>query len=367
MTRDISYVLPLKWNEPGPVGELAAYLAEIAPSVGELIVVDGSPGEIFARHREAFGRYAAHVRPDPGLAFLNGKVNGVVTGVRRSRNELVIIADDDVRYGTAELARAAELLRNADLVRPQNYFVTWPWHALWDGPRSLINRVGTGDRVFPRGDFPGTLAVRRSAFITAGAYDGDCLFENLELMRTVRAAGGRVVTPLDLFVARTPPSAAHFFSQRIRQAYDDRAMPLRAAFFLAMLPAAVCLRGRRRRAFLGALTLASVAVAERGRQVAGADRYFPVAASLMAPLWVGERALCSWLALGSAIRGGARYGGRRLPRAANSVRRLRERIPARARAREERRALSPAGSGPARFPGVRAVRRSRPTRGSQPR
>jgi hypothetical protein len=96
-------------------------------------------------------------------------------------------------------------LGEADLVRPQNYFAELPWHARWDTARSLLNRVFSGDLEFPIGDFPGTLAVRRRALLATGGYDGDALFENLELMRTVRAAGGRVVTPLDLYVAPRPP------------------------------------------------------------------------------------------------------------------------------------------------------------------
>ena len=120
-----------------------------------------------------------------------GKVNGVVTGVRECSHERVVIADDDVRYDAAALRRVVALLDEADLVRPQNYFDPLPWHARWDTARSLLNRVFTGDPAFPVGDFPGTLAVRRSAFLASGAYDGDALFENLELMRTIRAAGGR--------------------------------------------------------------------------------------------------------------------------------------------------------------------------------
>jgi hypothetical protein len=114
----------------------------------------------------------------------------------------------------------------------------------------LLNRVFTGDPAFPVGDFPGTLAVRRDTFLRSGAYDGDALFENLELMRTIRAAGGTIVSPLDLYVARRPPDTAHFLSQRVRQAYDDFAIPARFVTFLALPPLAGrggARLGRRRR------------------------------------------------------------------------------------------------------------------------
>ena len=321
----VSYVLPLRWTGPGPIEELAAYLSAIAEVADEVLVVDGSPPPVFAEHAAALRGVARHLAPHPDLDFQMGKVNGVVTGVRECAGEAVVLADDDVRYDLLALRRTVGLLDEADLVRPQNYFDETPWHARWDTARSLLNRVFTGDPVFPVGDFPGTLAVRRAVLLSTGGYDGDVLFENLELMRTVHAAGGRVATPLDLYVARRPPSTAHFLSQRVRQAYDDFAIPARIAAFLALAPlAAGSLRqGRGRRLLAGALV--SMAVAEVGRRRAGGATRFPPSSSLLAPAWVAERSLCSWLALGAKLRGGVLYGGRRLRRSATPLRLLRRR------------------------------------------
>lgn len=321
----VSYVLPLRWAEPGRIEELSAYLGSLVGVADEILVVDGSPAPVFAAHAAALHGLARHLPPDPELDFGMGKVNGVLTGVRECSCELVVLADDDVRYEPAALRRAVELLGEADLVRPQNYFDELPWHARWDTARSLLNRVFTGDPAFPVGDFPGTLAVRRSALLATDGYDGDALFENLELMRTIRAAGGRVATPLDLYVARRPPSAAHFRSQRVRQAYDDFAIPARIGAFLAVAPlTAHSLRRGRIRRFLTA-ALASILVAEVGRRRAGGATRFPVSGSLLAPVWIAERAICSWFALAARLRGGALYGDRRLAHSATPMRRLRRR------------------------------------------
>lgn len=320
-----AYVLPLCWTEAGPIEELAGYLRDIGAEVDEILVVDGSPPPLFERHAAALAGIARHLPPHPDLSFQMGKVNGVITGVRESEGELIVIADDDVRYDRASLRRALALLAKADLVRPQNYFDELPWHARWDTARSLLNRVFTGDPTFPVGDFPGTLAVRRDAFLRSGAYDGDALFENLELMRTIRAAGGTVATPLDLYAARRPPSAAHFLSQRVRQAYDDFALPGRFAAFLAIPPIAAALLRRGRGRWLGSAALASIAVAEVGRRRAGGRNHFPLSGSLLAPAWICERSLCCWVALAERRAGGVRYGDRRVPHAATSMRRLRRR------------------------------------------
>jgi hypothetical protein len=320
-----AYVLPLRWSEPGPIAELAAYLRTIGRHLDEVIVVDGSPEPLFGEHATALEGIARHLAPHPDLEGTMGKVNGVISGCREARGERIVIADDDVRYDSGSLLRALALLEEADLVRPQNYFAPLVWHARWDSARSLLNRVLTLDLDFPVGDFPGTLAVRRSSFLAAGAYDGDALFENLELMRTLRAAGGRIVTPLDLYVARRPPATRHFLAQRVRQAYDDFAIPIRMALWLAILPAtaAALLTGRPRYPLLGAV--GAMLLAEAGRRRAGGSRIFPLSGSLLAPAWLAERALCSWLALGARLRGGVRYREHRLGHAATPMRALRRR------------------------------------------
>lgn len=330
----VAYVLPLRWTEPGPIGELADYLRGIAGEVEEVLVVDGSPEPLFARHAEALRGLARHLRPHADLCFRMGKVNGVLTGVRECSCERVVLADDDVRYDAAALRRAARLLDEAHLVRPQNYFDELPWHARWDTARTLLNRVFTGDPEFPVGDFPGTLAVRRSALLATDGYDGDALFENLELMRTIRAAGGTVLTLLDLYVARRPPTTAHFRSQRVRQAYDDFAIPARIGFFLAVLPLALAeLATLRHRPAAGrdlaTAALALTLAAEGGRRRAGGASRFPAASALLAPAWVAERSLCAWLALAARLRGGVCYGEARLGHSATSSRALRRRYASR--------------------------------------
>jgi hypothetical protein len=200
-------------------------------------------------------------------------------------------------------------LDEVEVVRPHNRFTPAPWHARWDTGRTLVQRaVG--------GDWPGTLAVRRRA-LPAG-YAGDCLFENLELVRTVRAGGGRERVRFDLVVDRRPPTARKFFEQRPRQAYDELARPLHLAVELSILPAVL----RWRAGAAVPIAIAAVALAEVGRR-RGGPRWWPATAALWAPLWVAERAVTSWMAVGLRLRGGASFAGHRLPTAAHSERSLR--------------------------------------------
>ncbi|WP_100500761.1 glycosyltransferase [Geodermatophilus chilensis] len=312
---DGEYVLPLRWDDDAELADLTAYLEQLCRWI-RVTVVDGSPPELFAAHAQAWTGLVHHLRPEPWPGA-NGKVAGVVTGVRAARSERVVIADDDVRYDRPALERVLGLLHRADVVRPQNVFSPMPWHAHWDTGRTLLNRALWAD-------YPGTFGLRRSTFLAMGGYDGDVLFENLEMLRTVRAAGGTEVRADDVFVVRRPPSATHFWSQRVRQAYDDLAQPWRLAGDLAVWPFLLHALARRRLRRPTLAVLAVVATAEVGRRRGSGRTAFPPTAALWAPVWVLERGTCAWLALSARVlHGGASYGGGRLRVAAHSPRHLR--------------------------------------------
>lgn len=313
----LTYVLPLRLGDDADVEELAGYLEHVARHVDQVVVVDGSSPAARARHRARFGPAVEVIAPRHHTR--NGKVGGVMTGIDAARHEHVVLADDDVRYERAELAALVERLAGYEVVRPQNHFSPLPWHARLDTARTLLNRALDGD-------WPGTLAVRRSALRATGGYSGDVLFENLELVRTIEAAGGRQLVARDVLVRRLPPTTAHFRGQQVRQAYDELARPARLVVSLALAPGALVLvRGRHWRA-LAAAVLAVAAVAEAGRRRAGGRRVYPPSAALLAPLWACWRSLCTWAALGAWVRGGARYRGARLRVAATPRRRLARRL-----------------------------------------
>ncbi len=316
---DLTYILPIRSEEPQVDGELADYLRLVSDRA-ETIVVDGSPEAVFKAHEKAWGRVVRHVKPAADLVTPMGKVGGVLTGVRLASHERLVIADDDVRYDAETLQKVARALDTAHVVRPQNFFDPLPWHARWDTGRMLLNRMLGGD-------WPGTLGVRRSILRAAVGYDGSVMFENLELVRTVLAAGGREAVLLDAYVLRRPSTTAHFWSQRVRQAYDELARPGRLAAQLAILPVVVALVLTGRGRAIAFLAAATAALAELGRRRAGGIRVFPPSASLLAVAWLTERAICSWLALGAHwLLGGVPYRGRILKHAATPMRALRARL-----------------------------------------
>jgi hypothetical protein len=294
-----TYVLPIRREHGGHERDLADYLASL--SITEIVVVDGSPAAAFDRLRDALPDRIRHVRPDPSLHGLNGKVRGVLTGLQLATYERIVIADDDVRYDKDTLRAVLLCLDDAEVVRPQNYFDPAPWHAIFDGARCLINRTLDGD-------WPGTLGIRKSAL--PNGYNADVLFENLELVRTIRVAGGRECVARGLFVRRLPPTSKHYWSQRIRQAYDEFARPVRLAAALTVVPLLIFSLALKTPAIAGAIAMLAIMLAFAGWLREGAWRYFSPWSVIVAPLWVCERGICAWIAVyRRMICGGVSYAG----------------------------------------------------------
>jgi hypothetical protein len=338
---EATYILPIKTSSAFLRSDFTGYLRWLSSTLREVIVVDASPQEIVAAHAKEWGDLVRHVAPDPQLATPMGKVGNVMTGIRLASCERLVIADDDVRYDRESLSRLVAKLDAVDVARPQNFFDPLPWHARWDTGRTLLNRM-TG------GDWPGTLAVRLSVLRATSGYDGNAMFENLELVRTVLAAGGREASCLDIYVLRRPSTARHFWSQRIRQAYDEIARPPRLLVQLAVLPATIALAMGNHWFFLALIVAGVVAVAEVGRRRAGGGRVFPISASFFAPAWLAERAVCIWLAvLSRFLLGGVPYRGTILKLAANPLRVL--------RARHGKALVDDISSGPDRTPRYRSA------------
>ncbi|MBC5830010.1 MAG: glycosyltransferase family 2 protein [Candidatus Eremiobacteraeota bacterium] len=304
-----TYILPLRKDTDEELGQLTEYLERLSHLL-DVIVVDNSNAELFARHHRHWRHLVTHIRPDDDCITENQKVGNVTTGVRKARTEALVVADDDVRYCRETLQAVIARLSAADIVRPANYFAPLVWHAAFDTARTLLNRISGGD-------WPGTLAFRKSAFVRAGGYAGNVLFENFELVRTIVRAGGREVNADDVFVKRLPPGTRHFWSQRVRQAYDEFARPLRLLFFLMLAPVLFASLKQRRWNLLVFGALTAIGAAEIGRRRHGGAQVFPMTCSVLAPLWLLERGICSWLALSQRVFfGGVSYNGGRIKNAA---------------------------------------------------
>jgi hypothetical protein len=291
--------------------DFARYFESLARAGCEVLVVDGSPPEVFEEHDGAWRGACRHVAVNPKYTYLNGKVNGVHTGVDLASCERIVLADDDIRYTPADIARACELLERHEMVRPQNYLSPLShWWARMEDARMLINRG-----VLRTGDYPGTCAFRRSTCLRVGHYDGDVLFDNEEIVRHFVLQRADVCFALDFFIHKRPPTFQKWMEQRPRQAYEDFVMHVKTALFMSLLPALVALGllvgMRAALVFAVVVSACAMLLALRGILRDRAYRFFPARIIFYAPLWVLERALSVYWALYWRVaRGGYPFGDR---------------------------------------------------------
>ena len=110
----VSCVVPLR--AAGPDDELDAYMRRLSRAVDDLIVVDGSAPEVYDGHERRWPETVRHLRPEAQTPM--GKVGNVLTGLAEARHELVVIADDDVRWTLDLLQRAVVAMGDAGVARP---------------------------------------------------------------------------------------------------------------------------------------------------------------------------------------------------------------------------------------------------------
>src|SRR5919205_4370797 len=124
-----TFILPIRRArvDESESASFADYFKLLRAAGCEVILVDGSPDSIFEAHEEAWRDLCRHVPPDPKYTYLNGKVNGVHTGVDLASCERIILADDDIRYAAADVQKMCGLLDEAEMVRPQNFIAPLPW------------------------------------------------------------------------------------------------------------------------------------------------------------------------------------------------------------------------------------------------
>ena len=235
---------------------------------------------------------------------------GVLSGLRIARHDLVVVADDDVRYDDDGLTRIEGILADADLVRPQNHFDPLPWHARWDTARMLLNRSVAADH-------PGRWASAARSSCRSAATTATCC------SRTSNWSGPS--RPREAASSRRPTSSSGAVPRRLlgssssaldrptttgrsrsgsRRSWPPRP-PRSRRSGAGDRPCSAWRRHRR-----------SCWRASVGCGTAAGGSSTPVSPWL-APLWICERAVLSWFALARRlVSGGCPYAGTVIARAA---------------------------------------------------
>ena len=124
-----SYLLPFRrarFDEREMV-VLASYLEMLVQVGCEVLVLDGSPPEVFGRNEDVLREVCLHHPVDRSFGYVNDKVNGIHTGVALATCEKIVLADDDIRYRSESCLEVVKLLEDFAVIRPQNFLRPLPW------------------------------------------------------------------------------------------------------------------------------------------------------------------------------------------------------------------------------------------------
>jgi hypothetical protein len=276
---------------PDALRSFAAHLSTLSVAGCEVIVVDDTPS--FDRNRRVFRWVGRHVAALPRHRGLRGTVDPVRAALDLGSCEKIVVGNARVRHDAATIAAMCALLDVHEVVEPQDYYDPLPWWGGIDAGRMLDHRG-----IEPMPDHGTTFGFRRSA--TRGLHGLDALDDGGDdAVRRLQSQGATVYSAGGLFVRCEPPTVTAWLHERARHADDDFALPLKTAFFFALLPIAVLLGAfggaSLAGGYAGALVIGSLALALRGR--AGAAEVFPLRAAFFAPLWILERSVSVYWAL----------------------------------------------------------------------
>jgi hypothetical protein len=283
---------------PNDLRDFSFYLSTVAVAGCDVVVVDGSSDTAFDENDKSFRWVSRHVAPRPRHQSFSGAIDPIRAAIDFANCDKVIIADQNVRYDAEAIGRLCALLDNHEVVEPQDYFEPLPWWSGIEAGRMLVHRG-----VDPLPDHGVTFGMRK--WSVRGLRTIDAAWSNGDdPVRRLASQGADVFSACDVFVRRLPPILGDWLRDRPRQADDDFAMPVKTAFFFALLPtvAMLAILGGVRLAggYAGALACVATVLAIRGR--IGAAAFFPLRACLAAPLWVAERSVSVYWALFRKLR-----------------------------------------------------------------
>jgi hypothetical protein len=278
--------------------QLANYLSTLGLAGAEVVVLDPSPRPQFELNARVVRWVGHHVPVRPEYRTPAGTIDVVRAATAVAGCEKVIVAAEDVRYTPEAIGQLCDLLDLHEVVEPQDYLDPLPWWGGIDAGRILIHRG-----IEPQPDHGATLGFRRTAIRSLRNLGPAELHD--DQARRLAAVGAEVYPAAEVFVRRQPGGLGEWLINRVRQAGDDFALPMKTAFFFSLVPLMLLLAvlGGPRLAggYAGVIAFSSVALALRGRS--GAGSFFPLRAVLFAPLWVFERSVSVYWALFRKLRG----------------------------------------------------------------
>ncbi|WP_186131940.1 hypothetical protein [Burkholderia gladioli] len=283
-----------------------------------LIISDNSERDV----QEKLGDVCAEV----GILFLandwsgyfveNKKTLNIISAVRHSTSDYLILLDDDSEITLAVVNKIVGELNRVDCVRTSVSFSKENLTNMVDMCGIFIVNSTCKDR-----QFWGMQALRRSVAHHLFDVRRNTLFDELTFFRHLISRGATFSYLADVsIVSHCDRSYTEFFEQRLRYSYENFAYPMRSCLFFSIIPiiiAASLLFGFQVMMFaLACLSTISIFFSLVGWMASRKASKHSIVINLAAPLWVGLQSIFIWLALLRICLGGKEFSGSNLRYAA---------------------------------------------------
>jgi hypothetical protein len=288
-----SYVIgieggPMAFDDLRSLGERCTLLTREGC---EVVVVDASEPAAFDDHRRVLRWVARHLPPAPAHLTADGTLHLLEASADFAQTNKVVVATPAAHYQPEDLHRVCDLLEDHEVVVPNEYLDPLPWWARIDAGRMLLQRA-----VVVSPDAVGTFGFRRDSLAAIRRHGRPS--DAGDILHALARQGMELHDAADVFIRQTPPALGDWWTRRPQQ---SRLSPAGAALFVTLIPLlamAGLLGGAGLTAgFSGALAFSTFALAVRGR-LGLAARYFPMSVCLFAPVWLLERSLTAYRAVG---------------------------------------------------------------------
>lgn len=296
--RRCSYIVHLdRTCGPAELTSLAGYLSSLSVAGCEVVILDSNSNPVFEDNARVLRWVGRHT----GVRAIYRSAFGVVDIVRAAADlascEKVIVADAGARWNADSIGEACELLDVHEAMVPEEYLGAERWWSSLDAARLLLRR---GLNFEPAGAT--TFAFRRTVVRALRTFPPAVDDDHL---RRLILGGVEVFPASGTFVQLQSTELEHWVGSRPRVASGSFNEPVQAAFFFAVVPTlllvAFAAGPRVAAALLGIMAFGTITLSLRGR--AGAAAYFPMRTVLLAPVWLLERSVSVYWALGAKLRG----------------------------------------------------------------
>lgn len=282
----------------------------------QLIIADESAPDVFSYINKilSYNENVIHFIPtDEERTGDNDKSNGIYSAIKFIKYENILIIDDHYRVELSELKIINNYFKEYDVFKVMPKFIKNNIMASIDLCGMFIVNI-----LDKRKQYCGHIALKRNLFTKYGFPCRDSLFDEFAFENHFRKFNCKIGFPENVFLSSVYDiTFLKFLEQRVRYSYENFAFPLRFILLLSILPISAFLfiiSPIYMFLFIIMLNWFLVIFSYMGQKKYYTSQGYPYI-SFFAPLWFIHYPITTWIAIILFLRGGVKFGGKRIKKA----------------------------------------------------